>query len=87
MLKNPAEAAQILSPIFKTDAQILEKVIIKLRDNGSTDGFAYWSPRNIDMVPLRNAVAGALLTGETETFDPTAIIDVSFLPQDLKAKK
>jgi hypothetical protein len=39
------------------------------------------------MVPLRNAVAGALLTGETETFDPTAIIDVSFLPQDLKAKK
>jgi len=68
--------------------QILEKVIIKLRDNGSTDGFAYWSPGNIDMVPLRNAVAGALLTGElTETFDPTAIIDASFLPEDLKAKK
>jgi NitT/TauT family transport system substrate-binding protein len=88
MLKNPAEAAQILSPIFKTDAQILEKVIIKLRDNGSTDGFAYWSPGNIDMVPLRNAVSGALLTGElTETFDPTAIIDESFLPGDLKTKK
>jgi hypothetical protein len=40
------------------------------------------------MVPLRNAVSGALLTGElTETFDPTAIIDESFLPGDLKTKK
>jgi NitT/TauT family transport system substrate-binding protein len=88
MLKNPAEASQILSPIFKTDAKVLEKVIIGLRDNGSTDGFPYWSQGSIDMVPLRNAVAGGLLTGElTETFDPAAIIDTSFLPDDLKPKK
>ena len=88
MLKNPAEAAQLLSPIFKTDAAVLEKVIVNLRDNGSSEGFSYWSQGNIEMVPLRNAVAGALLTGElTETFDPSAIIDYSFLPDDLKPKK
>ena len=88
MLKNPGEAAQLLSPIFKTDAAVLEKVIINLRDNGASEGFPYWSQGSIEMVPLRNAVAGALLTGElTETFDPTPIIDVSFLPEDLKPKK
>ena len=88
MLKNPGEAAQLLSPIFKTDAAVLEKVIISLRDNGASEGFPYWSQGSIEMVPLRNAVAGALLTGElTETFDPTPIIDVSFLPEDLKPKK
>ena len=88
MLKNPAEAAVILSPIFKTDAKVIEKVIIDLRDRGSSDGFPYWSPGSIDMIPLKNAVAGALLTGElTETFDPTPLIDTSFLPDDLKPKK
>lgn len=88
MLKNPAEASVILSPIFKTDAKVLEKVIIGLRDNGATDGFPYWSQGSIEMVPLKNAVAGALLTGElTENFDPTVFIDTSFLPEDLKPKK
>ncbi|MCO5089640.1 ABC transporter substrate-binding protein [Bosea sp. (in: a-proteobacteria)] len=88
MLKNPKEAGELLAPIFKVDAKVLENVIINLRDNGSTDGFSYWSEGQIDLTPLKNAVNGALLTGElTETFDTESMIDRSFLPDDLKAKK
>ncbi len=85
MLKNPKEASVLLSPIFRTPPEVLEKVIVNLRDNGGTDGFGYWSDGRIDQVPLKNAVEGALMTGElTESFDPTPLIDKSFLPPDLR---
>jgi hypothetical protein len=88
MLANPKEAGEILAPIFKTDAAVLEKVIINLRDNGTSDGFPYWSKGSVDMVPLQNVVDGALLTSElTETFDPSSIVYTSFLPDNLKPKK
>lgn len=88
MLANTKESAQILAPIYKIDAAVIEKVIIDIRDNGSVGGIPFWGPGDINVATIETTLEGARTTGEiTEAFDVRTIIDESFLPADLKSKK
>lgn len=85
LLANPKESAEILAPIYKQTAAVIEQVIINLRDHGTVDGVAYWGLGDIKVKPIENILEGAMTTGEiTESYNFRALLDDSFLPADLK---
>ena len=79
---DPKGTAELLSREYKLDPHIASVAVdnmVKVR---------MWSPGDFNMDELDRTMAGLRLTGELEgAFDITTMIDKSFLPQDLQAKK
>lgn len=87
MHENPKKAAEDISKHFNLPADVIEKVIIDLMENGTVDGVPYWGPGNIQYVSLKNLVHAMKLIGAFEgEIDWDALVDESYLPEDLRSK-
>jgi NitT/TauT family transport system substrate-binding protein len=78
---NPAEAGRIVAKAYKIPEAIAVEAVSAMAKAGQ------WSRGEIDLSEYNNMAEGMRLTGElTDEVAWKALIDTSFLPDDLKAK-
>ncbi|MEZ5842472.1 MAG: ABC transporter substrate-binding protein [Hyphomicrobiaceae bacterium] len=87
MYKNPAEAAKLIAPAYKLDVPVVEEILKQLIASGKK-GMDYWGPGDLRYGPMDAMIqvqkdVGAV-SGEV---DWSKLVDESFLPADLRAKK
>jgi NitT/TauT family transport system substrate-binding protein len=85
MNENPKEAAAIIAEPYKMDAAVAERVITHLQKPSGPDKVRYWSEGAVYYKSMKNlADAQALLGRDYSDIDWTAIVNESFLPEDLQ---
>lgn len=87
MKVDPAAAAPIVAAVWKIDQDVAERVIRNLIDHGGVGDVPYFGEGEIHLEGIDNILKAERLIGVVKgDVDVTSIIDVSFLPEDLKSK-
>ena len=86
--KNPAEAAKLIAPEYKLEVAVTQEILENLIASTAAVGVPYWGPGNIVYPPMDNMIQVEKDAGGLEgDVVWSQLVDESFLPDDLKAKK
>lgn len=87
MYAHPDEAAGIVAKAYNLDIDVAKSTIHNLVAP-SKSGVAYWGPGNFDLAGMDRMIRAQKLVGALSgDVDWSKIVDMSFLPDDLKTKK
>jgi NitT/TauT family transport system substrate-binding protein len=85
---NPIKAAKLIAPAYKLDVAVVEEILLKLIASTGSGGVPYWGPGDIRYGPMDSMIKAqkdvGAIKGEVQWAE---LVDESFLPKDLRAKK
>jgi NitT/TauT family transport system substrate-binding protein len=88
MYSNPKESAAIIARAYNLDPAVAEKTLVNLLESEKKGGVPYWGPGDLRIDTMNNMIRAQKLVGALQGEpDWAKLIDESFLPDDLKAKK
>jgi NitT/TauT family transport system substrate-binding protein len=85
MKEQMPEAAKIIAEVYQQKTDTVENTIRTMLESGKSSGVDYWGEGGCDSKLLDQMLAGAKLVGMVEgQFDVASLLDLSFLPGDLR---